>query len=295
MGKITEMNNRTKTLSAQDQYDETFHGEYSPEDMEEAVFIEREIQDIPDREEWEPTEEKFQALLAKAKENSLITEKEDAMGMADSQKNQSRREKKIHKTNKITIRKRVMKWSAVAAAVVIGVFGVSMSSEANRAYVMRKVNTMLHGEMKTKINNVDVIESKDGEEITKEEIESAFGVEMPTLFYIPDGMNYQSHTVVTDAQMVTIQYSYEKQDICFTALLNLKGAASILQSDEGKRVEEIDSDLTLNLTSYLYEIIEKDDIKPTYILQWEYKNVYYELFGKLPREEMVKIAKKILY
>ena len=75
MGKITEMNNRTKTLSAQDQYDETFHGEYSPEDMEEAVFIEREIQDIPDREEWEPTEEKFQALLAKAKENSLITEK----------------------------------------------------------------------------------------------------------------------------------------------------------------------------------------------------------------------------
>lgn len=105
MGKITEINNRTQTLSAQDQYDETFHGEYSPEDMEEAVFIEREIQDIPDKEEWEPTEEKFQALLAKAKENGLITEKEDAMDMADSQKNQSRREKKIQKTNKITIRK----------------------------------------------------------------------------------------------------------------------------------------------------------------------------------------------
>lgn len=295
MGKITEMNNRTKTLSAQDQYDETFHGEYSPEDMEEAVFIEREIQDIPDREEWEPTEEKFQALLARAKENSLITEKEDAMGMADSQKNQSRREKKIHKTSKITIRKRVMKWSAVAAAVVIGVFGVSMSSEANRAYIMRKVNTMLHGEMKTKINNVDVIESKDGDEIAKEEIESAFGAEIPTLFYIPDGMVYNTHVIDMESQMASIQFLYQDKLVYFMSLFNFKEAAGITQSDSKKDIDKISSDVTPGLTVDLCEIIEEGDREPTYILQWQYKNTYYEIFGKLPKEEMVKIAKKILY
>lgn len=295
MGKITEINNRTQTLSAQDQYDETFHGEYSPEDMEEAVFIEREIQDIPDKEEWEPTEEKFQALLAKAKENGLITEKEDAMDMADSQKNQSRREKKIHKTNKITIRKRVMKWSAVAAAVVIGVFGVSMSSEANRAYIMRKVNTMLHGEMKTKINNVDVIESKDGEEIAKEEIESAFGVEMPTLFYIPDGMVYNTHVIDMESQMASIQFLYQNKLVYFMSLFNFKEAAGITQSDSKKDIDKISSDVTPGLTVDLCEIIEEGDSEPTYILQWQYKNTYYEVFGKLPKEEMVKIAKKILY
>ena len=195
MGKITEKNNRIQTLSAQDQYDENFNGEYSPEDMEEAVLIEREIRDIPDREEWEPTEEQFQVLLAKARERGLIIEKENTIPMADSQKNQSKTKKKMYKTKKIAIRKRVMKWSAVAAAAVIGVFGVSMSSEANRAYVMRKVNTMLHGEMKTKINNVDVIESKDGEDYARQEIESAFGVEIPTFFYIPEEMKYQIYTV----------------------------------------------------------------------------------------------------
>ncbi len=295
MGKITEINNRTQTLSAQDQYDETFHGEYSPEDMEEAVFIEREIQDIPDKEEWEPTEEKFQALLAKAKENGLITEKEDAMDMADSQKNQSRREKKIHKTNKITIRKRVMKWSAVAAAVVIGVFGVSMSSEANRAYIMRKVNTMLHGEMKTKINNVDVIESKDGEEIAKDEIESAFGVEMPTFFYMPDKMVYDTYAIDLESQMSSIQFLYEEQLIHFTALFNLKESASIMQSDLGNEVEKISSELLPGLDVVLCEVMEEGDNEPTYILQWQYKNTYYELFGKMPKNEMVKIAKKILY
>ena len=77
MGKITEKNNRIQTLSAQDQYDENFNGEYSPEDMEEAVLIEREIRDIPDKEEWEPTEEQFQVLLAKARERGLIIEKEN--------------------------------------------------------------------------------------------------------------------------------------------------------------------------------------------------------------------------
>lgn len=295
MGKITEMNNRTKTLSAQDQYDETFHGEYSPEDMEEAVFIEREIQDIPDREEWEPTEEKFQALLAKAKENSLITEKEDAMGMADSQKNQSRREKKIHKTNKITIKKRVMKWSAVAAAVVIGVFGASMSSEANRAYVMRKVNTMLHNDTKTKVNNVDVMESKDGEETAKEEIESAFGIEMPTFFYMPDDMVYDTYVIDEESQMASIQFSYNGKLIYFTVLFNLKEAASIMKSDLGNEESKISSTFIPNLDVILYEIMEEGDHEPTYMLQWQYKNTYYELFGKMPKKEMIKIAEKILY
>ena len=58
--------------------------------------------------------------------------------------------------------------------------------------------------MKTKVNNVDVMESKDGEEIAKEEIESAFGIEMPTFFYMPGWYEVsRSNTVVTDAQMAT--------------------------------------------------------------------------------------------
>ena len=59
MDKIAEQKNRRRTLSAQDQYDENFNGGYSPEELEEAALIEREIQNIPDMPEWEPTEEKF--------------------------------------------------------------------------------------------------------------------------------------------------------------------------------------------------------------------------------------------
>lgn len=295
MGKITEMNNRTKTLSAQDQYDETFHGEYSPEDMEEAVFIEREIQDIPDREEWEPTEEKFQALLAKAKENSLITEKEDAMGMADSQKNQSRREKKIHKTNKITIRKRVMKWSAVAAAVVIGVFGVSMSSEANRAYIMQEVSKLFGNDVNTKLNNVDVLESDRTEDYARQDIENTFGTELPIFFYMPKKMEYLDYTLDKTAQNAVMLYSCDEQIIYFTMFFNEKEYSRLSQDDTGEALCDVKSELTSDLNSTLWEVLEQGDQQPMYSLKWSYKNVYCELFGKLEKEEILKIAEQIMY
>lgn len=295
MGKITEINNRTQTLSAQDQYDETFHGEYSPEDMEEAVFIEREIQDIPDKEEWEPTEEKFQALLAKAKENGLITEKEDAMDMADSQKNQSRREKKIHKTNKITIRKRVMKWSAVAAAVVIGVFGVSMSSEANRAYIMQEVSKLFGNDVNTKLNNVDVLESDRTEEYARQEIENVLHIKVPKFFYIPEGMEYLDYILDAEAQHAFIRYAYGEQILYLSIFVNEKEISRITQEDTGSYICDIKSDLTANLASELWEIFEEGDLESTYSLKWTYKNTYCELLGKVEKEEISKLAKEIMY
>lgn len=78
MDKITEKKNRRQTLSARDQYDEKFNGGYSPKELEEAALIEREIQDIPDMPEWEPTEEKFQALMAKARERGMFPEGESS-------------------------------------------------------------------------------------------------------------------------------------------------------------------------------------------------------------------------
>ena len=295
MGKITEMNNRTKTLSAQDQYDETFHGEYSPEDMEEAVFIEREIQDIPDREEWEPTEEKFQALLAKAKENGLITEKEDAMDMADSQKNQSRREKKIHKTNKITIRKRVMKWSAVAAAVVIGVFGVSMSSEANRAYIMQEVSKLFGNDVNTKLNNVDVLESDRTEEYARQEIENTLGVKVPLFYYMPPEMVYQNCEIDEQAQLAFMQYQYEEQVIYFMIFANDKDMSRLSRDDSGEYVGEIENNLPTNAKVSLWKVFEEGDEVPTYRLKWIYKNTYFEFFGKLSEEEIKKIGEQMYF
>ena len=49
------------------------------------------------------------------------------------------------------------------------------------------------------------------------------------------------------------------------------------------------------INSSLWKVLDEEDEQPTYILQWEYKNVYYELSGKLPEVEMENIAKNIVY
>lgn len=295
MGKITEKNNRIQTLSAQDQYDENFNGEYSPEDMEEAVLIEREIRDIPDKEEWEPTEEQFQVLLAKARERGLIIEKENTIPMADSQKNQSKTKKKMYKTKKIAIRKRVMKWSAVAVAAVIGIFGVSMSSEANRAYIMQEVNKLFGNDVNTKLNNVEVLESDRTEEYARQDIENTFGVKVPLFYYMPAEMAYQNYEIDKQAQLAFMQYQYEEQIIYFMIFANDKDMSRLSRDDSGEYIGEINSELPPNTKSSLWEIFEEGDEKPTYSLKWIYKNTYFEFFGKLTREEMQEIGRQIYY
>ena len=293
MGKITEKNNRTQTLSAQDQYDENLNGEYSPEDMEEAVFIEREIRDIPDKEEWEPTEEGFQALLTKAKERGLIIE--NTITMADSQKNQSKAKKKMYKTKKIAIKKRVMKWSAVAAAVVIGIFGVSMSSEANRAYIMQEVNKLFGNDVNTKLNNVEVLESDRTEEYARQDIENTLGVKVPLFYYMPAEMVYQNYEIDKQAQLAFMQYQYKEQIIYFMIFANDNDMSRLSRDDSGEYVGEIYSELPPNTNSSLWKIFEEGDEKPTYSLKWIYKNTYFEFFGKLTKEEIQEIGRQIYY
>lgn len=287
MNKITENANKRQTLSAQDQYDEGEICGYSPEDMDEAALIEREIQDIPNKKEWEPTEEKFQALLSKAKERGFITEKDEGKTIPKTKSNRK------HKFQKV--RKRVIKWSAVAAITAMGIFVTAMSSEANRAYLMSKVNTMLNSEVKTKANNVEVLESNAGENVAREEIETAFGMKMPTFFYMPEEMKYESHMLAEDAGMAMIQYTYNETVVYFTVVSNSKEAANTMQSDRGNEIEKISSDLIDGLQISLYEIKEEEDKNATYMLQWQYKNMYYEFFGKIPKDELKKIARNTMY
>lgn len=68
-----------------------------------------------------------------------------------------------------------------------------------------------------------------------------------------------------------------------------------MNRDTGKEIDKIKSELTSGLNITLWEIHEADDKQITYVLQWEYKNVYYELAGKIPIEAMENIAKEIMY
>ena len=322
MSKIEEKNGNAELQSAEEVNDREFEQWVKQQFMAEAEAIAKEIDEIPDSEDWEPTEEKFQMLLQKAKEQGTIQSEPDSAQTKvseDQPKEKSSRtteetviseklnnEKLNIETNKIqnkathrhkfaNVGEKVIKWAAVAAITVFGIFGVSMTSEANRAYVMEKVDVMLGDDVGTKINNDEMLGRATIEDEARAEIEDTFKIKLPQFYYMPDNMEYRNYSIDINAQTAVIQYSYNGDVNNLMIVSNERSASLLAISDSGKQIKELSSDLMNGINSVLWEVLNEDDEQPTYILQWEYKNVYYELSGKLPETEMENIAKSIIY
>lgn len=170
-----------------------------------------------------------------------------------------------------------------------------MSSEANRAYIMEKVDRMLGNNTQTEIDNDEMLARGTTEENAMADIENSLKAEMPQFFYMPDGMKFETYSVDVKAQTAIVQYSYEDQIAYLMVIANIDRSTRLATSDSGNKLKKIPSDLTDGLESTIWEVMEAGDKLPSYIMQWEYKNSYYEFLGKIPEEEISKMAKKILY
>ena len=321
MSKIKEKNSSAKLRSAEKAKDRKFEQWVQQQFMAEAAAIEKEIDEIPDSEEFEPTEEKFQKLLQRAKEQGSVHSESDSTqtkvsedrakeknGIITSEKIKSEKlnNEKLNKEPNETNHKRskrkfagagekVVKWAAVAAVTVFGIFGVSMTSEANRAYVMETVNNMTGNGTETEVDNDNMLTAATTEEGARLEIAEALNVKIPRFFYWPDDIEYQDYSIDEAAQTAFILYKKENQLIHLMIMSNEKSKSLLATSDLGKEIKKLESEWVEGINTTLWEVFDEGDEKPTYILQWEYKNVYYELSGKLLETEMEDIAVNIMY
>ena len=306
--------NKRNPVSDADLNDGKFNKWIQAQLTKEAEEIEKSLEEVPDTDEWNPTEEKFQALMQKARDRGLhISSNEDTAENTDDfddRKNEKQKLKEIkvkektEKEEETTYpagkkaagwqRKKAIQWTAAAAVTAIGIFGVSMSSQANRAYIMQEVNKVFGNDVNTKINNDEVAESDRTEEYAREEIENELNIVLPHFFYLPEKMKYQSYSIDKDSQTAIIQYLYDEQLVYFTIFANDKTAVGLSQNDLGTKIDEVTSEFTLDVTASIWEIKAEEDKEPTYTVQWKYKNSYYQLIGKLPGAEMKERASKIM-
>ena len=305
MGKSEENEKKCETFFNENLNDEELNQKILEEFLKEAEEIEKEAEEISKSLECEPTEDGFQKLMAEIRRrestedtNNYVTNVDDREKHTSKLKELKNVKQHVDKSKSKqgnTGRKRVVRWASVAAAVLIGVFGISMSSEANRAYIMREMNELFGNDVNTRVNNNEVLESDRTEQHVLEDIENTLGIKMPEFFYLPAEMKYENYSIDEDAQTAFMRYFYQDNYVYFMTMANFKDASSLSQNDKGKEVQKISNELVPNLEITLWEIYEERDKKPTYTLSWEYKNVYYELFGKLPIEEMEVIAENVLY
>lgn len=307
--------NKRNPVSDADLNDGKFNKWIQAQLTKEAEEIEKSLEEVPDTDEWNPTEEKFQALMQKARDRGLhISSNEDTAENTDDfddRKNEKQKLKEIkvkektEKEEETTYpagkkaagwqRKKAIQWTAAAAVTAIGIFGVSMSSQANRAYIMQEVNKVLGNDVNTEIDNDEVIESDRTEEYAREEIERKLGVKMPRFFYLPEGMKYRDFIIDEEAHTAFIEYIYEEQLVYFMIVANNEGASVYSQNDSGKKLYDVQSKYTSSLNAEVWEIMDQGDSKQTYALQWNFLNVYYELFGKISEQEIRQIGEKIMY
>lgn len=305
MGKSEENEKKCETFFTKNLNDEELNQKILEEFLKEAEEIEKEAEEISKSLECEPTEDGFQKLMAEIRRrestedtNNYVTNVDDREKHTSKLKELKNVKQHVDKSKSKqgnTGRKRVVRWASVAAAVLIGVFSISMSSEANRAYIMREMNELFGNDVNTQVDNNDVIKSDRTERYACEEIENILDIKMPRFFYLPDELKYQTYSLDEEAGAGILQYSYGEQMIFLTAFLNETKASVLNQNDNGVLIDTFQNDFIPELKITLWKIEEKEDKAPIYALKWEYKNSYYEFFGEIKEKEMENIAKNIMY
>lgn len=305
MGKSEENEKKCETFFTKNLNDEELNQKILEEFLKEAEEIEKEAEEISKSLECEPTEEGFQKLMAEIRRRESIENTNNYVTNVDDREKHTNKVKELknakwykNKSNTKqgnTGRKRVVRWASVAAAVLIGVFGISMTSEANRAYIMREMNELFGNDVNTQVDNNDVIKSDRTDRYACEEIENTLNIKMPEFFYMPNDLEYKTYSLDEEAGAGVLQYSYGEQIIFLTAFLNENKASVLNQNDSGILIDTFQNDFIPELKITLWKIQEKEDKTPIYALKWEYKNCYYEFFGEMQENEMENIAKNIVY
>ena len=247
---------------------------------------------------FEPPEELFQKLVVEARDEGLL-EEENTKRLEDETKSTEEKIKENQNTKVVKffnhrISKKFLGMTAAAVITCFGLFGVSMSTQGGRSYVMDKANEVLGDEKNTEIeNSQDRLISDRTEEEARNEIEEKLQVEVPDFLYLPDRMDFDSYEIDEIAQSVYIRYKNGEDYMYAVIQANYANKSGIYRNDEGECLGMVNCDLS-EIEAELWKIEEGEE-NPTYLAQWDYKNSYYRISGRMTEDEMKKIIKDVMY
>lgn len=269
----------------------------------EAREIEKELEQHPELEEIQVTDEMDAALFAKIQAYEETKEKEgieDVVEFADEftpeiPSDLERAEKKM-----ISYRKKGKKKYIIIgiAAVLVIVMSAGFVGVGNKAY-WKEVLDKEYGEEELniiKVEDMDDIQSEDGERGTVfSKVNKELGISVVRLYYVPEKMYFSKIEISDDMQSARVFYEYNKETIRYTIYLN---------SNDSERAENIEDQ---NIAEYNVITKNKDILikvkehqVPDYeeyrrIAEFEYKGIYYQLKGIMEKDEFDNILKNLRF
>lgn len=241
------------------------------------------------------TMEKIQVRAEKAMEEKLQKEpekmiEENVVKKAAEKNTTNRRPAKIR-----WFQKKAAKVACVCLVAATAMFGLSMTSEANRLRLLQTANEVLGtGDLLQADNGEDRAMTFGNEYEARQGIAEILHIEVPEFLYVPETMEYDACEVAEHVGYAKIRYSY-KQGFLYLEMSNSltdmsQGSIKQNQEDEDE-AEEIET-----LSGKINFVIKNiEEGKEQYTASWEYKNVSYVFGGEISRKELVEILKNISF
>lgn len=254
---------------------------------------------------WEEAQESEQdvpssALKPESKEQDAIysmLSEEDRLNIEAGKKYRIQEELRRKKRKK---RAKIIKRGSVAAAAIAVVFGLSMTSDANRRLMLKAWDGLmfnLNYRVSTNYVSQKSVRSKVEEEIQAvEDIKAKLGAATIEFEYLPKGMKYVGYEVFDHNKGAYIFYSWEDKifsiSVTYMAGTNQDSSSYFVFNQNTKL-----ADTVKNEQNIMIHILETDQEleKPLYAAEVTYKDFRYIMNGMSSLEEMKKIAKYCIF
>lgn len=185
---------------------------------------------------------------------------------------------------------------AAAMVLVVGacVFGLSMTSRANRMFWMEKAEEIWNGWNTSQINNSDNRNYSIAEEYdAKLEIAEKLGVEVPEFYYIPKGMTYEKYEIAENGGEAFLEYNYNESFLYLSIANNRSNRSRSFEQNEV--AFSVDLDLKADKKIHIEVLDLSDNGLEQYLAQWNYNNVYYDFGGRISKSEIISVLKEMHY
>lgn len=190
-------------------------------------------------------------------------------------------------------RGKVRRCIGIAAVVVLCVFLVTMSSEANREYAVGVINAITGSRWGIYVEDAEknTIKYSEDEREAYKNIEEQLGILVPQMQYRPSGMEFKSYQINTDKKSGAIFYQYG-ETIIITYLYGRTRDVAMQQTFNAHIIDKIEID-TLELQVNLYELENEEE--DFYAGEMEHNGCYYVIVGKIEKGEFKKMLQNIIF
>ena len=262
--------------------------EKETEEMEKILFPDGVIPD--DGETEEEAKAAYQRLVEKLKADGVYKEDETDSIKTDDHKENVKivylPEKKSHKA------------ARVAAAVLVcsaGIFAASMTSQANRRYFIDSVRYWVGHDMKIVVDYDRTNEKEcEDEQTALDNIEKEISAKVPQFMYRPDGFEFKDYYVSTSAGYAVMEYYYGENIIMVYIGRYYQEAKSSAYILDGKVIDKVNLE-NENITVNIEKVKDDADTNENYVACWKDESIFYQITGKMQKEEFIKFIKNIVF